>query len=108
MKILALVAGVVLNGCAMSSNGLAKSEVEASYSSAKPAGEVAECISGSLNSMMHVVQPKPDHFIVTRSNGYGTTMARWDVRSTPSGGSQIEFRKSFGIMIGKEKAAECF
>lgn len=92
----------------MSSNGLGRSDIEAAYTSTKAPGLVAECIAGTLNSMMKVVQPEPDRFVVTRSNGYGAAMARWDVRSDGKGGSLIEFRKSFGIMTGQDKAATCF
>lgn len=102
-----VIAGVALSGCAMSSGGLAKSKLDAEYTSAKAPAVIGTCLAESFHGSVQLVQPSPDHAIVTRSNGYGIPMARWDIRAT-DGGSRIEFRHSVGIMVGKDKAEQCF
>lgn len=91
----------------MSSGGLAKSKLDASYTSSKQPRAVALCLAESFRGNVQMIEGEPGSFIVTRINGYGVPMARWDIKPAANG-STIEFRHSLGIMVGKDKAENCF
>jgi len=108
MKWTPLILATVLAGCATSSEKLGQSKVEDTYHSSKTPADVANCITNRLNGNAPSQQATDGHWIVTRTNNmYGVPVARWDIYDTGSG-SRIEFRRSFGIMSGEEKAATCF
>ncbi len=106
--IVALGLALALQGCAWSAEGLGRAKVENVYSSKKPASEVAGCIASRLMGVNPAFQDGDGHWVITRSNGYGIPIVRWDVRDSPGGGSAIEFRRSVAMMSGEEKAATCF
>lgn len=99
---------LVLQGCAWSAEGLGRAKVEDVYTSEKPASEVAGCIAARLHGVNPAFQRGEGHWIVTRANGYGIPIVRWDIYQREDGGSNIEFRRSVAMMSGEEKAATCF
>lgn len=99
---------LLAQGCAMSAEGLGRAKVESAYTSAKPASEIAGCIASRLNGVNPAFQQGDGHWVVTRANGYGVPVVRWDVIQQAEGGSKIEFRRSVAPMSGEEKAATCF
>lgn len=102
-----LACALVLQGCAWSSGALGRAKIEDQYTSARSPSEVATCISTRLMGSNPMVTDGPDHYIITRSNGYGIPIVRWDVYRTEAG-SRIEFRRSVAIMSGEKKVQECF
>lgn len=112
MKLAMLVATVagcsILSGCAWSAEGLGRAKVENTYTSSKPASEVAGCVASRLMGSNPAFQSGEGHWVVVRNNGYGVPIVRWDIYQTAEGGSNIEFRRSVAIMSGEQKAASCF
>lgn len=102
------LASVALQGCAWSAEGLGRSKVEDTYTSKKPASEVAGCVSSRLMGSNPAFQEGEGHWVVVRNNGYGIPIVRFDIVQQPSGGSVIEFRRSVAMMSGEEKAASCY
>lgn len=98
----------VLGGCAWSAEGLGRAKIEDTYTSKKPAAEVAGCVSSRLMGSNPAFQQGEGHWVVVRNNGYGVPIVRWDIIQQSDGTSKIEFRRSVAIMSGEEKAATCF
>lgn len=97
-----------LSGCAWSAEGLGRAKIEDTYASAKPASEVAGCVSSRLMGSNPAFQQGDGHWVVVRNNGYGVPIVRFDIIDQPEGGSKIEFRRSVAIMSGEKKAETCF
>lgn len=95
-------------GCAWSAEGLGRSKIEDTYTSNKPASEVAGCVTSRLMGSNPAFQQGEGHWVVVRNNGYGVPIVRFDIIDQPEGGSKIEFRRSVAMMSGEEKAATCF
>lgn len=106
--LIAIVAGLALSGCAWSAEGLGRSKIEDTYTSSKPASEVAGCVASRLMGSNPAFQQSENHWVVVRNNGYGVPIVRWDIIQQPEGGSLIEFRRSVAMMSGEQKAATCF
>lgn len=109
MKLQAVVIGALLvSGCAMSAEGLGRAKIEDTYTSEKPASEIAGCVASRLMGSNPAFQESDGHWVVVRNNGYGIPIVRWDIIEQDGGGSRIEFRRSVAMMSGEEKAATCF
>lgn len=106
MKIYALCAALVLSGCAASVDGLGKKSPALTFESSKDAQAVANCLALKLYSAGDVLRLSDDHNIVTRKNGYGMIMVRWDFINTPSG-SRVELRSQTPFGEGADKARSC-
>lgn len=106
--LIAAVAALLVSGCAWSAEGLGRAKVEDTYTSAKPASEVAGCVASRLMGSNPAFQEADGHWVVVRNNGYGVPTVRWDIIEQPEGGTLIEFRRSVAMMSGEEKAATCF
>ncbi|HTH10773.1 MAG TPA: hypothetical protein VMA55_14495 [Acidovorax sp.] len=98
----------LLSGCAWSAEGLGRAKIEDTYTSIKPAAEVAGCVSSRLMGSNPAFQEGEGHWVVVRNNGYGIPIVRFDIMQQPDGGSKIEFRRSVAIMSGEKKAESCF
>lgn len=97
-----------LGGCAWSAEGLGRAKIEDTYTSTKPASEIAGCVASRLMGSNPAFQQGEGHWVVVRNNGYGVPIVRWDIIQQSDGTSLIEFRRSVAIMSGEEKAATCF
>jgi len=106
--IAAAALAVLASGCAWSAEGLGRAKVEDTYTSAKPASEVAGCVASRLMGSNPAFQQSEGHWVVVRNNGYGVPIVRWDIIQNREGGSTIEFRRSVAMMSGESKAATCF
>lgn len=95
-------------GCAMSAEGLGRAKVENTYSSGKPAAEVATCIATRLQGINPAFQQGEGHWVVLRANNYSVPIVRWDIYQLPDGGSKIDFRRSVAMSSGEQKATTCF
>ena len=98
----------LLSGCAMSAEGLGRSAPEDTYYSTKPAVELAGCVASRLIGTNPAFQQESGHWVVTRTNGYGVPVVRWDFIDQTDGETRVEFRRSLAPMAGEEKAASCF
>lgn len=98
----------VLQGCAWSAEGLGRAKIEDTYTSAKPASEVAGCVASRLMGSNPAFQQSEGHWVVVRNNGYGVPIVRFDIIQQPEGGTKVEFRRSVAMMSGEQKAASCY
>lgn len=105
-NIVLLAALVGLSACASSGAGLAATAVDAEHTSTKPPQALALCINDAMNGMVQMIDAGQSHYVVTRNNGYGRPMVRWDIYPKDAG-SRMEVRKSFGLMSGEDKARAC-
>ncbi len=99
-----LVTALALAACA--APALA-GEPDATYASDKAPHAIAAC----LDDLLRATKAKPNRdgsFTVSRKNGFGMTMVRWEIRPTPTGGSAIDFHDKIGINTGRDKALRCF
>lgn len=97
----------ILQGCATSAAGLARTDVEMTlYSPDKSPKQVAEC---TVDSMIGDPQLRGegDHFWVIRTNGYGVPTTRWDFTAEPGGGTKAELRATININSGDERVKAC-
>jgi hypothetical protein len=103
-----IMLSAALSGCAWSAEGLGRAKIEDTYTSKKPASEVAGCVASRLMGSNPAFQQADGHWVVVRNNGYGVPIVRWDIIQQSDGTSLIEFRRSVAMMSGEEKAATCF
>jgi hypothetical protein len=103
-----LASTALLGGCAWSAEGLGRAKIEDSYTSSKPASEIAGCVASRLMGSNPAFQQEEGHWVVVRNNGYGVPIVRWDIIQQSDGTSKIEFRRSVAMMSGEQKAATCF
>lgn len=106
--LIAATAALLVGGCAWSAEGLGRAKIEDTYTSTKPASEVAGCVASRLMGSNPAFQEADGHWVVVRNNGYGVPTVRWDIIEQPEGGTLIEFRRSVAMMSGEEKAATCY
>lgn len=106
MRRLAVLLLLPLSGCATSMNALGQDAVDLSIPSTYPTSAVAACLATWLNGQNPIVTVSPDHYIITRNNGYGFPAVRWDITTT-STGSLIERRTRLNINNGNDKARQC-
>jgi len=67
--VIAAASALILQGCAWSAEGLGRAKIENTYSSNKPASEVAGCISSRLMGSNPAFQQGDGHWVVVRNNG---------------------------------------
>ena len=108
MKFVVFAALVVatLSGCATSVARLGEDDIDVSISSTFPAQQVAGCLALWLQGANPTVTLSPDHYVISRANGYGFPVVRWDIKTTPTG-SVIEGRTRLNINNGTDKARSC-
>jgi hypothetical protein len=91
----------LLAGCSTTSGGLAERGLLASYQSAKPARDVADCLSRTVT--LGPILPQGEGFYTIRRNGYGVPMTRYDVKP----GTTVEVRSNASFAAGLDKVAAC-
>lgn len=106
MRYLLPLAVLALSGCAATLEGLGNDEVDLTLTSGKPAEEVAACIVLKLQGDNDLIRISADHFVVSRKNGYGFPVVRWDIKTSPSG-STLELRSSTPVGEATDKVREC-
>lgn len=106
MRYLLPLAVLALSGCAASIEGLGNDEVDLTLTSTKPAEEVASCIALKLKGDNDLIRISADHFVVSRKNGYGFPVVRWDIKTAP-GGSTLELRSSSPVGEATDKVRDC-
>jgi hypothetical protein len=106
MRLLLPIALLSLSACATSVEGLGEDEIDLTLTSTRPAEEVASCLAMKLLGDNNLLRVNADHFVVTRKNGYGFPIIRWDMKNSPTG-STLELRTSTPVGEGVDKAREC-
>lgn len=106
MRFLLPITLLSLSACAASVEGLGNDEVDLSLTSTKPAEAVAACLALKLKGDNDMVRINADHFVVSRKNGYGVPVVRWDIKSAPNG-SMLELRSSSPVGEATDKARQC-
>lgn len=96
---------IMLGGCAMSSHGAMKKPITRTYTSHKPAADVAACIAAGLGG---IVIPGAGEHIVQVKDMFGDIFAQWNVRPTETG-SVTDYRRVVGLMDnGRSRYEPCF
>lgn len=93
-------------GCAASQAGLANDKLIESFHSAKPAGVVAGCVQQNLRANPSLGTDGTNYW-VTRQNGYGMPVVRYDFKPDANGGSTVEYRSRLRINNGLGKVKHC-
>ena len=104
--VLTALVAATLSGCATSVARLGEDDIDVSISSTFPAQQVAGCLALWLQGANPTVTLSPDHYVISRANGYGFPVVRWDIKTTPTG-SVIEGRTRLNINNGTGKARSC-
>ena len=99
------VVALFLTGCATSSAGLERSNVEATLHSTKTPQAWATCVAESMIGNTQL-RNDGDHYWVLRISGYGIPYVRWDFRPEGSG-SRAELRASFGYGRAEDRVRAC-
>lgn len=97
---------LALAGCATSSAGLYQMSVEHRLSGSKSAQEWATC-TADLMQGSPTLRGSGGHWWLTRDNGYGIPIIRWDFTDQPGGGSIAELRANAITGAAKDKLARC-
>lgn len=104
--LLAAALALPLAACATSAAGLAKGDVDATYSSAKAPEDVAGCLANELKADNDLFRLADGHYVLTRKNGYGIPTVRWDfIREADR--TRIELRTSLPVGSGQDKLRGC-
>lgn len=105
MRKLVAALSLGLCACATTAAGLAESEIEETYTSAKAPSTVATCAADRMRGGAEV-RNDGQHYWVLRNNGYGLPVARWDFYPS-DGGTRIELRRSIPINSGSGDVRAC-
>jgi hypothetical protein len=106
MRLLAPLALLSVSGCAATLDGLGRDEVDVTLTSAKSAEAFAGCFALALQGDNDIIRLSADHFVVSRKNGYGVNVVRWDFKTAPNG-SIAELRSSSPVGEAVDKARTC-
>lgn len=91
--------------CATTASGLAETDVERTFESAKAPQQLANCVADRLNGDTEM-RNDGDHYWVIRKNGWGAAVTRWDFRPSPTG-TAVELRTSIPINAGVGDVRDC-
>lgn len=106
MKLLTLPLLLALGGCAMSSAGLSKSDLDMTIPSTKSPQIFATCVAETMIGDPQIRSDGTNYWII-RFNGYQIPVARWDFKPSSDGGSVAELRSTIGINTGDERVKAC-
>lgn len=104
-KIGVAVLALTLSGCSANQAGLLNSPVIQTLTSDKPAGEVSACVQQHLNGGPTQGTDGTKYW-VTRQNGYGMPVVRYDFIPAAHG-SIVEYRSKLRINNGLPKVRAC-
>jgi len=106
MRKFAVLAALLVTGCATSSAGLERMGVEFTVPSQKSAQAFATCAAEVLQGSVEL-RGAGNHYWILRPNALGVPIVRWDFKDQPTGGSIAELRATAIIGAGKDKVQGC-